>query len=219
MPAPIPQKRARSASSKAIRRQNILDAADQLFAAHPSVLPTVAEISQLCELAKGTVYIYFESKEAIFLALLESAQRQWLARLREVAEQTGELTTVVDALCNHLDAKPRLMQLASLSSNVLEPNVTEEQLYNYKKTMADEIAATAEALQPLFQDGRKTSAVVHMLLQTYALLLGLWQLSHPTHQRRGVHAPELDMLQPPFMSSAKAALLRLWQLEGSSKKA
>ncbi|WP_324769311.1 TetR family transcriptional regulator [Pokkaliibacter plantistimulans] len=209
---PVIHVRARSKAGKALRRQSILQAAEGLFAQDPTVLPTIAEISNDCGLAKGTIYIYFPSKEAIFLALLEEALSKWTERLCEVANDTGSPVAVVDALCDHLATHPRLMQLACLSTGVLEPNVTTEILFAFKHSISDNLHRTAQQLIPMFSDGRRENAVVQMLLQTYALLIGLWQLSHPTHCARGMSSPELERLQPAFVPTAHAALQRLWQI-------
>jgi AcrR family transcriptional regulator len=47
-----------------------LTAADELFAAAQDQLPSVSSIAEAAGLAKGTVYLNFETKEEIFAQLL-----------------------------------------------------------------------------------------------------------------------------------------------------
>ncbi|MFP8966743.1 TetR family transcriptional regulator [Pokkaliibacter sp. CJK22405] len=207
---PLINIRARSAAGKAARRESILQAAESLFSANPTVLPTIAEISDACSLAKGTIYIYFPSKEAIFLTLLEESILKWTAEMRRTALEAKAAPAVLEVLCDHVNAHPRLMQLACLSNGVLEPNVSDDLLVHFKQTLCDDFHLTAREMRDLFPDQRQEQTIVQTLLQSYALLIGLWQLAHPTHSARGVESPTLETLRPPFEPTAREALNRLW---------
>jgi AcrR family transcriptional regulator len=63
-------RRAVATEDKKKRRQAILVAARDLFNAGDVTLPAASEIAAAADLAKGTVYIYFRTKEEIFLAPL-----------------------------------------------------------------------------------------------------------------------------------------------------
>jgi AcrR family transcriptional regulator len=53
------------------RRQHILVAAIEVFAQKGFAGANVADIAQVAEIGKGTVYLYFKSKEEIFRAILD----------------------------------------------------------------------------------------------------------------------------------------------------
>ncbi len=55
---------------KAQRRQDILDAARQVFFERGFHQPTVDDVAARAEVSKGTIYLYFESKEEILAHLL-----------------------------------------------------------------------------------------------------------------------------------------------------
>jgi AcrR family transcriptional regulator len=63
-------RRAVATEDQKKRKQAILVAARDLFNAGDGTLPAASEIAAAADLAKGTVYIYFRTKEEIFLALL-----------------------------------------------------------------------------------------------------------------------------------------------------
>ena len=69
-------KRAHATADKDLRRQAILQAAGRLFVAGGGELPSVAEVAVAAGLAKGTVYLYFGTKGAIFAAIFAG----WLGR-------------------------------------------------------------------------------------------------------------------------------------------
>jgi AcrR family transcriptional regulator len=78
---------AHAKEDKEARRDDILGAALALFLKDTRRLPPVAAIAAEAGLAKGTVYIYFETKEQIFASLL---YREWDALLAEVALSFAE---------------------------------------------------------------------------------------------------------------------------------
>jgi AcrR family transcriptional regulator len=65
----------------AVRRDHILDAATQVFAAKGFPRATIRDVARLAGVAEGTIYLYFENKEALLLGILD--------RLNET-EQRGE---------------------------------------------------------------------------------------------------------------------------------
>jgi AcrR family transcriptional regulator len=60
----------RRAREKAQRRQEILDAARQEFFERGFHRPTVDDVAARAEISKGTIYLYFESKEGLLAHLL-----------------------------------------------------------------------------------------------------------------------------------------------------
>ncbi|HRH91851.1 MAG TPA: helix-turn-helix domain-containing protein, partial [Agitococcus sp.] len=55
-------------ADKLLRRADFINAAHHLFR-EQKILPSVADIAKSAGLAKGTVYLYFKTKEEIFIAL------------------------------------------------------------------------------------------------------------------------------------------------------
>ena len=58
------KQRAIAEEDKEARRHALLDAAESLFLRHPDRVASVAEVAEAAGLAKGTVYLYFPSKES-----------------------------------------------------------------------------------------------------------------------------------------------------------
>jgi AcrR family transcriptional regulator len=57
---------------QSMRRESIINAARQLFDEKGVDLTTVEEIAARAEVGKGTIYSYFQSKEQIYIAILEN---------------------------------------------------------------------------------------------------------------------------------------------------
>src|SRR3954469_4101785 len=85
-------RRARSLEHKGERRRVILSAASKLFAGgagFPEL--TVSNVARRVGLAKGTVFLYFPTKEALFLGLLEEVLAEWFSAVNATLLDVGQL--------------------------------------------------------------------------------------------------------------------------------
>jgi len=80
-------RRRRVAKAPDERRLEILDAATQLFLERGFDATTVQAIAGRADVAAGTVYLYFPSKDAILAALQESFEAGLLDRFAGIAEE------------------------------------------------------------------------------------------------------------------------------------
>ena len=84
------------------RRQALLDAAEKLYLRHPDRMASVAEVAGAAGLAKGTVYLYFPSKEEMLLALHERHVASFFAALmRRLAYGDARLVDAAGKLLCH----------------------------------------------------------------------------------------------------------------------
>lgn len=211
-PPPIEKsKRARSAKDKEQKRELILMTAGQLFDAEPDVLPTAAAIATQSGIAKGTVYLYFKSKEEIFLALLEQHFRNWYADITQaIVSEKPDADQIINAICHYIEQQPQFFRLASLSHSVIEQNVDIKILMGYKNRMAQMVKTTAQELAAkLGIDDHETCS--QLLVRSYAMLLGIWQISTPPEKvERILSSPSLKVLKPEFSEESQLSLGQLW---------
>jgi AcrR family transcriptional regulator len=76
----------RTVLDRETRRQQILEAATTVFAKKGYRHTSVADIIEAAGIARGTFYLYFQSKEEIFLALIDRWFEELTGRLEEVAD-------------------------------------------------------------------------------------------------------------------------------------
>jgi AcrR family transcriptional regulator len=86
------------------RRQQILGAAVELFQRYGVRKTTVDEIARAAGIGKGSVYLEFQGKEDIFLALVEEHERGILDEVRHAA---GASAPIVDRLVEVALVRPR----------------------------------------------------------------------------------------------------------------
>jgi AcrR family transcriptional regulator len=79
------------------RRASILDAAREVFARHGFVGTTMDLIAGAAGVAKGTLYLYYPSKESIYLAAVLEGLRALANETAAVLESGGDIRTMLRA--------------------------------------------------------------------------------------------------------------------------
>jgi AcrR family transcriptional regulator len=89
------------------QQAEILGAARRLFARRGYAAANIEEIAEAAGIAKGTIYLYFPSKEAIFAGVLESDLETLTT---ETIDAMSPAATLEDRLRAFLDVRVRYMQ-------------------------------------------------------------------------------------------------------------
>ncbi|MEM6666781.1 MAG: TetR/AcrR family transcriptional regulator [Pseudomonadota bacterium] len=89
--------RGRRAETKAANRQSILDAARRVFARLGVDAATVRDIIRETDLASGTFYNYFKSKEEVFEAIADDSTKRFRPILQAVRETNTEFEAYIYA--------------------------------------------------------------------------------------------------------------------------
>lgn len=128
--------RARTEEQRNERRRQILDAAAALLAETPVSELTLTALSRRVGLAKANVLRYFESREAVLLALLEAEIAAWLEKMETTTPASGSARERVDRfaelVATSLAGRPALCDLMSAQSSVLERNISAETALRHK---------------------------------------------------------------------------------------
>ena len=74
----------RATLARAERRRQILDAATEVFAEVGYHEASINAIIEKAEIARGTFYLYFESKAAVFDSILDNAMQELRARISRI---------------------------------------------------------------------------------------------------------------------------------------
>ncbi|HUY89373.1 MAG TPA: TetR/AcrR family transcriptional regulator [Pirellulales bacterium] len=97
------------------RREEILAAAVKLFAGHGYAAADTQALADALSIGKGTLYRYFPSKEALFLAAVDRGMRQLSEAIdRSVAEIADPLDQIRAALHTYLaffEERPEVVEL------------------------------------------------------------------------------------------------------------
>ncbi len=193
------------------RTRQLLDAAEALWLQKPEHIPGVGEVANRAGLAKGTVYLYFRSKEDLLLAVHERHVHDFFSALiaRASRRRTMTFDDTMRLTRDHIAGIPAFLPLATLVAGLRHKGVTAEAAEAFDQRIAAQLMTAGQLLCAHFSLP-DTASGVQLLMRSYALILGLWQLvgsNQPICTRPGVSA----MLLPDYLSELDAALRALWQ--------
>jgi len=109
---------ARRERERLKRRREILDAARELFSEKGYAAATVDEIAAAAELSKGTVYLYFQSKDELYASVILEGFEKLEGRLGELAALDlpveKKVESILRAFIEHCTANPEYFRLTQL---------------------------------------------------------------------------------------------------------
>ncbi len=88
---------SRKEREAAWRRSEIIEAAGRLFVERGYEATSLHEIAEASEFSVGTLYNFFESKEDIYFAVIESQMADFYNRAKQALSSTGDLRTKLEA--------------------------------------------------------------------------------------------------------------------------
>jgi AcrR family transcriptional regulator len=206
------KQRAIGTEDKEARRRQILDAAEKLFLKHPERMASVSEVAASAGLAKGTVYLYFPSKEEMLLALHERHVAHFFTHLMRTLAGPGPLDfdDVFPITRQHLIRLPGCLELTSRCFGLMDREIPKDTALEFKARIAATLQAAGVHLERHF--AMPKGAGVTLLLHSYGLIVGLWQLLHPNERfGRAMQRPELKVLHRDYEKEIENALRALWR--------
>ncbi|MEU6343640.1 TetR family transcriptional regulator [Streptomyces sp. NPDC046977] len=178
--------RARRPEQREQRREAILDAAGTLLREMPASEVSLRELSRRVGLSKSNVVRYFETREAVFLELLDRSIGEWLDALEDelppVPGPDGPPVasgTLARAWAGSLARRPLLCELWSILAAVLERNVSVESVRAFKLREADHRARLARMAGDRLP-GLDEPAAMELTRISVVLTAGLWPFANPS---------------------------------------
>jgi len=212
MPPATKRRRAVLPEDKSERRAAIVRAAQELLARAPMGAFSVEELARRAGLAKGTVYLYFGTREEVLLAVHgDNASRLFDAVGAALESPRASADVVARATIRFLRAEPGFLPLAATCRGMLENNVGEQAAVEFKLGLAARLVDLGARVERLFP-GLARGAGVALLMNSYALMLGLWQMADPPAcLRDALKRSDMRIFRIDFEKQLAAALLDLWE--------
>ena len=177
------RQRAIQAEDKQERRETILDAAANLLLRSPERIASMADVADEAGLAKGTVYLYFPSKEELLLAVhernIDGFFRALIARL--ASDRPVAIGDVLALTHEHMVDPPLFLPLAARCFGLMAQSMPPEAAMAFKQRMAERIMKAGAGLERHFRELQPGQGV-QLLRHSYALIIGLWQMSAQSAQ-------------------------------------
>ena len=137
-------RRARSAEQKALRRQAVLDAAETYFLEVGYEAFSMTQLAKKAGVVKGTLYLYFKTREELFLTLYEQSLIRWsevfIASLTDLMPSKAYAQVLYKTAC----ADGTFLPLPIRLEHVIEHNVAIPRLIKSKRVFISQVEVVAE---------------------------------------------------------------------------
>ena len=177
----------RKATSEQIaqKREEIVNACEQLYQTTSFREITLKEISNITSFSRPTIYNYFETKEEIFLALFQREYDRWNEDLTVILEGNGQLTKkeLADRIAASLAGREQLLKLLSMNNYDMEANSRQELLTTFKKSYGRSMQLMRMLLEKFCPDMRPAD-IQHFIYTFYPFMFGIYPYTTVTEKQR-----------------------------------
>ena len=160
--------RARSSEQKALRRHAVLETAEVYFKEVGYEAFSMAQLAKKAGVAKGTLYLYFKTREELFLTLYEQSLVRWSQIFIGSLSDTMTSKTYAQSLYKTTQADGVFLPLLIRLEHVIEHNVAIPRLIESKRVFINQVEAVAAATSTAL---RLSTAQATEVVKTMGVLL------------------------------------------------
>ena len=167
------------------RKEEIIDACASLYEAMGFKDITIRDIGEKTSFTRTSIYNYFQTKEEIFLGLLQREYEAWTCDLKAIVRdhETMSPDQFAEAIAHTLEKRGCMLKLLSMNLYVMEGNSRIENLVDFKRVYADSMKALTSCLEKYFPYMTETD-VQEFLYAVYPFLFGIYPYTTATEKQK-----------------------------------
>ena len=167
------------------KREEIINACEQLYAAMSFREITLKEIGSITSFSRPTIYNYFETKEEIFLALFKREYDRWNEQLTAILEENDRLTKsqLADRIAQSLADRPQLLKLLAMNNYDMEANSRQELLTSFKQSYGGSMRRMTMLLTKFCPDMSVTD-IQNFMYTFFPFMFGIYPYTSVTENQK-----------------------------------
>lgn len=176
-----PKQRAHTDQAKEARREEFLTVAAQLWQEKNFATITMLEVAKRANLAKGTTYLYFQTKEELLLALLTRELENWFLELGTNLSKKSNFTPkeFAQTITKSLVHRQAFARLICIQASILEHNIDFERALAFKSFLLEHALNAAKLIESKLEFLKRGEGIV-LLQRMNALIIGFYDLANPS---------------------------------------
>ena len=193
------------------RRQEIINACQELYKTMGFKDITLKEISTATSFSRPSIYNYFETKEEIFLAILQEEYEKWILALEKIMQENQSLSKkdFAQKLSETLEERRQLLKLMSMNHFDMEENCRMERLVEFKKAYGLSLKKVAECLEKFFPEMNAESRV-RFIYSFFPFMYGIYPYAVVSEkQREAMEKADVDFAYKSIYEIAFPAICTL----------
>ena len=195
----------------ALKREEIVDACEQLYQTMSFREITLKEISKITSFSRPTIYNYFETKEEIFLALFKREYDRWNEALTAILEGNGWLTKaqLADRIAQSLADREQLLKILSMNNFDMEANIRQEMLTSFKQSYGRSMQLMCMLLEKNCPD-MSAADIQNFIYTFYPFMFGIYPYTAVTEkQKTAMREAGVDYVYKTVYELTSSCLIRL----------
>lgn len=207
----ITRKRAVKDIDKSTKKSQIISHAAHLLQKRDFSDLSMEEVAQSAQIAKGTLYLYFQTKEELYLEVLKKDYEEWFKGLNDflLKIKVIDKKILIHWIIDSLKERPRFLKMLPMSATILEQNVSESCVTEYKKLLSTLLTMVSDSLHRALRLNSPTEAL-QLLLQVHIVAVGAWSLGFPNPQVQSViKNHHLHIFDLDYFGTLEKILLKL----------
>ena len=138
----------------ASRKEEIVNACEKLYQIMSFKEITLKEISVETSFSRPSIYNYFQTKEEIFLALMQREYELWAAELVSLADENSAMSAedFASALAHSLEKRQQLLKLLAMNHYDMEEHSRPERLTEFKAAYGASLDAVRACVKKFFPE-------------------------------------------------------------------
>ena len=193
------------------RREEIIDACAELYRTMSFKDITIKEIGKVTSFNRTSIYNYFNTKEEIFLALMQREYVLWVKELTALVEEHETMSgeELADALAMTLAKRERLLKLLSMNHFDMEENSRPENLVEFKKAYGSSLKAVKRCLDKFCPEMTEDDKQV-FLYAYFPFIYGIYPYTVVTErQKEAMEKAEVDFVYHSVYEISRNMLRKL----------
>ena len=167
------------------RRDEIINACALAYETTSFKDLTIKDIGNATSLTRTSIYNYFQTKEEIFLALIEREYDLWNADLTDIFENNEKLSVeeFADKIARSLEKRSQLLKIMSMNHYDMEENSRMERLVDFKVAYGNSLRLVGLCLQKFFPT-MSVNEVQGFLYVFFPFMFGIYPYTFVTDKQR-----------------------------------
>lgn len=174
-----------SAELTSARKTEIINACEKLYQTMSFKEITIKEIGAATSFTRTSIYNYFQTKEEIFLALLQREYELWIASLKGMMERCRRMSVdeFAGEMARSLEERAQLLKIMSMNHYDMEESSRPERLTEFKVVYGEALRVVRACLTqyfPQMTDGDKQDFIYTF----FPFLFGVYPYAVVTEKQR-----------------------------------
>ncbi len=167
------------------RKEEIINACALLYETMSFKEITIKDIGRATSFTRTSIYNYFQTKEEIFLALLQREYELWIRQLRQIQAEHETMTRLefAGALAHSLEERENLLKIMSMNHYDMEENSRLERLVEFKVVYGQSLTEVRNCLSRFFPE-MSIEDKQNFIFSFFPFMFGIYPYTVVTEKQR-----------------------------------